>query len=66
MQKKNDVKSNEKKRKVLIIRFFTIYQNKLQEQGIQDVVNISNTMIGPYGGLGYQVDSKFKETLINN
>ena len=43
-----------------------MYQNKLQEQGIQDVVNTNRIKFQPYGDLVDQIYSKFNETLINN
>ena len=46
--------------------FRPIYQNKLQEQGIQDVVNVSKINFKPYGNLVDQTFSQFNETLIKN
>ena len=43
-----------------------IYHNKLQEEKVQDVVNISKMELEPYGDLVNQVFSKFNENLINN
>ena len=43
-----------------------LYQNKLQEQGVQDIVNINKIKFEPYGDLVDQVYSRFNETLINN
>ena len=43
-----------------------MYQNKLQEQGIQDVVNVSKIKFKPYGNLVDQTFSQFNETLIKN
>ena len=49
-----------------VIRFRPMYQNKLQEQGIQDVVNVSKINFKPYGNLVDQTFSQFNETLIKN
>ena len=43
-----------------------MYQNKLQEQGVQDVVNTNKIKFEPHGDLVDQVYSQFNETLINN
>ena len=43
-----------------------MYQNKLQEQRVEDVVNRNNIKFEPYGDLVDQAYSKFNETLINN
>ena len=43
-----------------------LYQNKLQEQGVQGIVNINKIKIEPYGDLVDEVYSRLNETLINN
>ena len=43
-----------------------LYQNKLQEQGVQDIVNINKIKFERYGDLVDEVYSRFNETLINN
>ena len=43
-----------------------LYQNKLQEQGVQDVVNRNKIKFEPYGDLVDQFFSQFNENLINN
>ena len=43
-----------------------LYQNKLQKQGVQDIVNINKIKFEPYGDLVDEVYSRFSETLINN
>ena len=43
-----------------------MYQNKLQEQGVQDVANINKITFEPHGDLVDQVFSQFNEALINN
>ena len=52
--------------KELLSGFPPLYQNKLQEQGVQDVVNTNKIKFEPYGDLVDQAYSKFNETLINN
>ena len=42
-----------------------LYQNKLQEQGVQDVVNRNKIKFEPYGNLVDQVFSQFNENSIN-
>ena len=43
-----------------------LYQNKLQEQGVPDVVNRSKIKFEPYDGLVYQAFSQCNENSINN
>ena len=43
-----------------------LYRNKLQEQGVQDVVNRNKIKFEPYGDLVDQVFSQFNENSINN
>ena len=50
-----------KDKKELLSGFPPLYQNNIQEQGIQDVVNINKINYEPY-----EAYSKFNETLINN
>ena len=45
--------------------FSPVYQNKLQEQGVQDV-NIYKIQLEPYGDLVDQASSHFSGTLIKN
>ena len=52
--------------KQLLSGFLPLYQNKLQEQGVQDVVNSSKTKFEPYGDSVDQVFSQFNENSINN
>ena len=42
-----------------------LYQNKLQEQRIQEVANMNKIMFKPYSDLVDQTFSDFNETLIN-
>ena len=42
-----------------------LYQNKLQEQGVQDVGNINKIKFEPYGDLGDEEYSRLNEILIN-
>ena len=44
----------------------TLNQNKLQEQGIQDVINRNKIKFEPYGYLLDQAFSQFNENSINN
>ena len=44
----------------------SFYQNKLQEQGVEDVVNRNKIKFEPYGDLVDQVFSQFNENSINN
>ena len=44
----------------------TLFQNKLQEQGVQDVVNRNRTKFEPYRDLVDQNFSQFNENSINN
>ena len=46
--------------------FPPLYQNKLQEQGVQDVVNRNKIKAEPYGDLVDQAFSQFNENSINN
>ena len=46
--------------------FPPLHQNKLQEQGVQDVVNANKIKFEPYGGLVDEAYSKFNEILLNN
>ena len=43
-----------------------LYQNKLQEQGVQDVRNRNKIKFEPYGDLVDNAFSRFKENPINN
>ena len=43
-----------------------LHQNKLQEQGVQDVVNRNKIKFKPYGDLVDQTFSQFNENSINN
>ena len=43
-----------------------LYQNKLQEQGVQDIENINKIKFEPYGNLVDEVYSRLNETLVNN
>ena len=43
-----------------------LYQNKLQEQGVQDVVNRNKIKFEPYRDLVDQAFSQFNENSINN
>ena len=52
--------------KQLLLGSLPLYQNKLQEQGVQDVVNRSKIKFEPYGDLVDQAFSQFNENLINN
>ena len=38
--------------KELLLDFPTLYQNKLREQSVQNVVNTNKIKFEPYGGLG--------------
>ena len=49
----------------LLSGFPPLHQNKLQEEGVQDVVNINKIKFEPYGDLD-QAFSQFNENLINN
>ena len=42
-----------------------LYQNKLQEQGVQDVVSINKIKFEPYGDLVDEEYSRLNEILIN-
>ena len=53
--------------KELLSGFPPLYQNKLQEQGVQDVVNTNKIkFVEPHGDFTDQAYSEFNETLINN
>ena len=43
-----------------------LYQNKLQEQGVQGIENINKIKFEPYGNLVDEVYSRLNETLVNN
>ena len=43
-----------------------MYQNKLQEQGVQDIVNNNKIKFKPCGDLVDEVYSRLNETLFNN
>ena len=49
---------------ILLSGLLPFYQTKLQEQGVQNVVN--KMKFEPYGDVVDQAYSKFNETLINN
>ena len=53
-------------KKELLSGFPPLHQNKLQEQGLQDVVNANKIKFEPYGGLVDEAYSKFNEILLNN
>ena len=44
----------------------SMYQNKLQEEGVQNVVNVNKIKFEPYGGLVDQVFLQYNENLIYN
>ena len=50
----------------LLSGFPPMYQNKLQEQGVQDVVNIKEIKFEPPGDLVDRAYLRINETLINN
>ena len=52
--------------KELLSGFPPLHQNKLQEQGFQDVLKTDKIKFKPYGDLVDQACSKCIETLINN
>ena len=53
--------------KELLSGFPPLYQNKLQEQGVRDVVNTKKIkFVEPHGDFVDQAYSEFNETLINN
>ena len=52
--------------KELLSGFPPFYQNKMQEQGAQDIVNINKTKFEPYGDLVDQGYSNCNAALINN
>ena len=52
--------------KQLLSGCLPLYQNKLQEQGVQDVANSNKIKFEPYGDLVDQVFSQFNENSINN
>ena len=43
-----------------------LYQNKLQEKGVQGIENINKIKFEPYGNLVDEVYSRLNETLVNN
>ena len=53
-------------KKELLSGFPLMYENKLQEDGVQDVVNKNKRKLEPYGDLVDQGFSKINENLINN
>ena len=52
--------------KKLISSYPSIYQNKLQDQGVQDFVNRNKIKFEPYSDLVDQAFSQFNENSINN
>ena len=50
----------------LLSGFPPMYQNKLQQQGVQDILNINKIKFEPHGDLVDQADLRLNETLINN
>ena len=54
------------KMKKIAIRFFTLQQNKLQDQGVQAVVKMNKVKFEPYGDLVDQTFSQFNENSITN
>ena len=50
----------------LLSGFPPMYQNKLQKEGFQDVVNINKSKLEPYGNLVDQAFLKLNDNLINN
>ena len=50
----------------MLSSFPALYQNKLQEKGVQDVANRNKIKFEPYGDLVDQVFSQFNENPINN
>ena len=52
--------------KELLPGFPPLYQNQLQQQRVQNIVNKNKLKFGPYGDLVDQVYSKFNETFIDN
>ena len=52
--------------KDLLSGFPPMYQNKLQEEQVQNVININKIKFEPYGDLVDQVFVQFNENLINN
>ena len=55
-----------KDEKELLLDFPPMYQNKLQNQGVKDVLNINKIKFEPCGDLVDEALSQFNETLINN
>ena len=55
-----------REKKELLSGFPPMYQNKLQEERVQDVVDINKMKFEPYGDLVYQTISQFNKKLINN
>ena len=53
-------------RKDLLSGLPSMYQNKLQEEGVQNVVNVNKIKFEPYGGLVDQVFLQYNENLIYN
>ena len=54
------------KMKKIAIRFSTLQQNKLQDQGVQAVVKMNKVKFEPYGDLVDQTFSQFNEKSITN
>ena len=52
--------------KQLLSSYPLIYQNKLQDQGVQDFVNRNKIKFEPYNDLVDQAFSQFNENSINN
>ena len=42
-----------------------LYQNKLQEQGLQDIINMKKMKLEPYGALVDQAFYQFSENSVN-
>ena len=42
-----------------------LYQNKLQEQGVQDIINMKKMKFDPYGDLVDQAFYQFSENSVN-
>ena len=52
--------------KDLLSRFPPMYQNKLQEEQVQNVINVNKMKFEPHGDLVDQAFVQFNENLINN
>ena len=46
--------------------FLSMYQKKLQDEGVQNVININKMKFEPYGDLVDRAFLQFNENLINN